>query len=137
MLNAKALSDLLSRNSDERLCKRWWIMTPNGTLLASTRPSDPKDLRKKVATYALAWQEYQQPANLEPNGQPEQEPSSKHALHTLIVELESSNFLVQRIQPDLLLVLEGGVPPRKKTGGGSRNIMFFFSCWMTSSQGMT
>ena len=115
MLNAKALSDLLSKNSDERLCKRWWLMTPNGTLIAHTQLTDMKDLRRKVATAALTWQDRQQGAEGESNGHGDPTVRSQRPLHTLIMETEASNLLVRRVQPDLLLALEGGVPPRKRT----------------------
>lgn len=36
-------------------------------------------------------------------------------LRTLTIESESSNVIVRKIQPQLLLVLEGGVPPRRRT----------------------
>ena len=113
MLNVKALTELLSRNSDQRLCKRWYLMTPNGTLLAYTQPTDMRELRRQVAMAALSWQDHQEPAAEEPSsGLP---PVTKVQLHTLIIESEASNLLVRRIQPGLLLVLEGGVPPRKRT----------------------
>lgn len=111
MLNAKALSELLSKNSDERLCKCWYLMTPNGTLLAYTQPTDIKALRKQVAVAALAWQEHQQSG--EPG--PHDEAKTQRQLQSLIIESEASNVLVRQIQPELLLVLEGGVPPRKRT----------------------
>ncbi|KAK3110507.1 hypothetical protein LTR53_015135 [Teratosphaeriaceae sp. CCFEE 6253] len=111
MLNAKALSEVLTKNSDERLCKRWYLMTPNGTLLAHTQPSDARELRKQVAMVALSWQEHAQiPA--EPD-EASSQTQRQQDLHTLIIESETGNVVVRRIQPQLLLVLEGGVPPRK------------------------
>lgn len=112
MLNAKALSELLSRNSDERLCKRWYLMTPNGTLLANTQPTDARDLRQQVAMIALSWQEQQESGSagtIEGLRQPQRN------VHTLIVESETNNTLIRKIQPQLLLVLEGGVPLRRRS----------------------
>ena len=63
MLNAKALSELLSKNRDERLCKRWFLITPNGTLLAYSKPTNIRDLRRQAAMAALSWQEQQQSSN--------------------------------------------------------------------------
>ncbi|TKA80263.1 hypothetical protein B0A55_03039 [Friedmanniomyces simplex] len=110
MLNAKALSELLSKNSDERLCKRWYLMTPNGTLLAHTQPTSARELRQQVAMVALSWQEQQQPSSTELD-----EASRKRDLYTLLIESDVHNILVRKIQPQLLLVLEGGVPPRKRS----------------------
>ena len=117
MLNAKALSDLFTKNSDERLCKRWFLMSRNGTLLAYTQSANIKDLRKQAAMATLSWQEHQDP----PNSGAEDvlgEPAKialPGVLHTLTVEAESSNLIIRKVQPQLLLVLEGGVPPRKQT----------------------
>ncbi|KAK5124882.1 hypothetical protein LTR85_001072 [Meristemomyces frigidus] len=113
MLNAKALSELLSKNSDQRLCKRWYLMTPNGTLLAYTQPTDMKDLRKQAAVAALSWQDHHPPDAAVPSGEPAS--GAQRHLHTLIIESETCNVLMRIIQPELLLALEGGVPPRKRT----------------------
>lgn len=118
MLNSKALTELLSKNSDQRLCKRWFIMTPNGTLLAYTKPTDIRDLRRQAAIAALAWLEHS--ASGDPPSSPEDDkPRSPSIavtglLRTLTIENEKSNLIVRKIQPSLLLVLEGGVPPRKR-----------------------
>jgi len=117
MLNAKAVSELLTRNRDDRLCKQWLLMTPNGTLLAHSQPTDMKDLRKQVARTALTWQEYEAQTNSSSRGSEQalSLPDDVSALHTLIIESETSNVLVRALQRQLLLVLEGGVPPRKST----------------------
>jgi hypothetical protein len=114
MLNAKALSELLTKNSDARLCKRWFLMTPNGTLLAYTKPTDIKDLRRQAARAALLWQEQLdiQRAGSEPDTNKVQMPA---LLQTLTIEMETGNTIVRKVQPQLLLVLEGGVPPRRST----------------------
>ena len=113
MLNAKGLTELLSKNSDQRLCKRWYLMTPNGTLLAYTQPTDMRELRRQVAMTALSWQDHQDLRT--EDSSIDTPPAMEDRLHTLIIESEASNLLVRRIQPGLLLVLEGGVPPRKRT----------------------
>lgn len=117
MLNAKSLSEFLSKNSDERLCKRWFLMTPNGTLLAYSKPTNIRDLRRQAAMAALSWQEHQGPPHadsLEPGGEVGKLPMPS-LLRTLTIESESTNLIIRNIQPQLLLVLEGGVPPRKRT----------------------
>ncbi|KAK3631538.1 hypothetical protein LTR22_021059 [Elasticomyces elasticus] len=114
MLNARALSELLTKNSDERLCKRWLLMTPNGTLLAHTQPIDTRDLRQQVAMIAMSWQEQEQVKPEDTSGANRQ-PGESRELQTLVLESIQSNILVRRIQPRLLLVLEGGVPPRKQS----------------------
>jgi hypothetical protein len=114
MLNAAALSGLLSKNSDERLCKRWLLITPNGTLLAnsSLATSNARDLKKQVALAALSWQEHQKASTLDDH-ESDQTRHVKDDLYTLVVESENNNLLIRKLQPQLLLVLEGGVPPRK------------------------
>ncbi|KAF2207925.1 hypothetical protein CERZMDRAFT_50086, partial [Cercospora zeae-maydis SCOH1-5] len=112
MLNSKAINELLSRNRDGKLCKRWYLMTPNGTLLAYSRPVDINDLRKQAAITAICWQEHRS------QDERRTDPSAEHSveqnpLHTLIVESETSNIIMRQIQKQLLLVLEGGVPPRR------------------------
>ncbi|KAK3673997.1 hypothetical protein LTR78_006199 [Recurvomyces mirabilis] len=114
MLNTKALTELLSLNTDERLCKRWYLMTPSGTLLASSQPTDAKDLRKQVAFATLSWQEHLSGEELAEHGQAEQRGPDR-GLQTLSIETEAINVVVRKLQPHLLLVLEGGVPPRKRS----------------------
>lgn len=117
MLNAKALTEAFSKNSDQQLCKRWFLMTPNGTLLAYSKPTNIRELRKQAAVAALSWQEHQEPArgdSMGPGGGPEKI-AMPSLLRTLTIESESSNIIVRKIQPQLLLALEGGVPPRRRT----------------------
>lgn len=117
MLNSRAINELLSRNSDDRLCKRWYLMTPNGTLLAYSQPVDINDLRKQAAIAAICWQEHQHqdaPGDYEAEFQGEiREDVEQNPLHVLTIESETSNIIMRQIQAQLLLVLEGGVPPRR------------------------
>ncbi|KAK5108438.1 hypothetical protein LTR62_008325 [Meristemomyces frigidus] len=114
MLNTRALNDLLSSNSDERLCKCWYLMSPNGTILASTQPSDTKHQRKQAAVAALYWQEHLDGGEID-HVSIQQQGGLGRDLHTLSVESATSNLIICRLQHELLLVLEGGVPPRKRT----------------------
>ncbi|KAM3419490.1 hypothetical protein BST61_g5415 [Cercospora zeina] len=117
MLNSTAINELLSRNRDGKLCKRWCLMTPNGTLLAYSRPVDVNDLRKQAAIAAICWQEHRSRDGRasDPGEHPVEirEDGEQNPLHTLVIESETSNIIMRQIQKQLLLVLEGGVPPRR------------------------
>ncbi|KJX95335.1 hypothetical protein TI39_contig4119g00036 [Zymoseptoria brevis] len=117
MLNARSLSELLSQNRDERLCRRWYLMTPNGTLLAYSQPSDINDLRKQAAIAAICWQQHAlRDAQQASNGDHEDtilQETEQRALEVLTVESAEDNVIMRRVQKQLLLVLEGGVPPRR------------------------
>lgn len=117
MLNAKALSELLSKNSDDRLCKRWFLMTPNGTVLAYSQPTNVRELRKQAAMAALSWQEHQGMSHGDQDNADTETANIKMPglLRTLTVESESANLIVRKLQPQMLLVLEGGIPPRRRT----------------------
>ena len=118
MLNSKALSELLSKNSDGRLCKRCFLMTPNGTLLAYTQSTDIKDLRKQAAIAAMSWQDHSEDhtSAIDPEADEPRSPrlAMTGLLRTLTMENEKSNLIIRKVQPRLLLVLEGGIPPRKR-----------------------
>ena len=120
MLNAKALTELLSHNRDERLCRRWYLMTANGTLLSYSVPTDINDLRKHAAMAAISWQEYQHHRvagqdedDFHAEIREDREDMEQSPLHALTIESDTSNIIMRRIQKQLLLVLEGGVPPRR------------------------
>jgi hypothetical protein len=119
MLNSRAINELLSRNRDDKLCKRWYLMTPNGTLLAYSQPVNINDLRKHAAIAAICWQERQQRRDAPGDDEAEvpgeiREDCVEHIpLHVLVIESETSNIIMRQIQAQLLLVLEGGVPPRR------------------------
>lgn len=118
MLNTKALSTLFTANSDARLCKRWYLITPNGTLLAYSQPTDTKDLRTHVVMVAMSWQEHStftaSSGSDDGDGDLREMKPQHSQLRTLTIETPDSNVLVRQIQPQLLLVLEGGVPPRRR-----------------------
>ena len=117
MLNVKGLTELLSQNTDGKLCKRWWLMTPNGTLLAYNQPTNTKEIRKQAAMIALSWQEHEiASVERDPDIHEEDHDPAEHVDHirALTVEAANSNILATRVQAHLLLVLEGGVPPRRQ-----------------------
>ncbi|KAK5163872.1 uncharacterized protein LTR77_010266 [Saxophila tyrrhenica] len=116
MLNTRALGEVFKKHSDDRLYKRWYLMTPNGTLLAYRQPADISDLRMNTAKAAIVWQEHQTPQRSESATEDDTTKASMPTLlRTLTVEAESGNTIIRKIQPQMLLVLEGGVPPRKRT----------------------
>lgn len=92
-------------------------MTTNGTLLAYSKPANIRDLRTQAAKAGLSWQEHSESApeeSTETDGELKKI-TMPSLLRTLTIESESSNVIVRKIQPQLLLVLEGGVPPRRRT----------------------
>lgn len=113
MLNAKELNKLLSENTDQKLFKRWFLMTPNGTLLAYTHPTSVKELRAQAALVSMTWKESletrQSSSTEDLDGDLPQD-----VLQTLTIETEKCNFVVRQLQPQLLLVLEGGIPPSRR-----------------------
>lgn len=117
MLNVKGLTELLSQNTDDKLCKRWWLMTPNGTLLAYSQPANTRELRKQAAMVALTWQEHEMASGRQdPDTADEDYDPADDVDHirALTIEAATSNVLVTRVQPHLLLALGGGVPPRRQ-----------------------
>ncbi|KAF2136019.1 uncharacterized protein K452DRAFT_238263 [Aplosporella prunicola CBS 121167] len=109
MLNVKKLSDLLAKNVDPKLYPRMFVMSPNGTLLAYSTPANIKELRDQAALISMTWKE--QEAKFD---SPDGEASSSKLLETLTIEFDNNNLIVRAIQPKLLLVLVGGVPPGRK-----------------------
>lgn len=112
MINTKALTELFSQNTDEKLCKQWWLMTPNGTLLAHSGSGDSKLLRRQVAIVTLAWQEHDAAHHVDQQGRATVGKLTD-GLRALTIEADTNNIIATRVQPQLLLVLEGGVPPRR------------------------
>lgn len=95
------------------------VMSPNGTLLAYSTPANIKALRDQATVVSMAWKEHQGKASqdVQTPGSAESAASGTipiGALETLTVEFEDKNLIVRAIQPKLLLVLVGGVPPGRK-----------------------
>lgn len=92
-------------------------MSPNGTLLAYSTPVDIKDLRDQAALISMAWKEHETALQAKSNkaqGPESTQPSDSPVLETLTIEFQHNNIIVRAIQPKLLLVLVGGVPPGRK-----------------------
>lgn len=84
-------------------------MSPNGTLMAYTTPIDIRDLRDQAALISMAWKDHA--AKLP--SPTDSAPQAPH-LETLTIETANNNIIARAIQPSLLLVLVGGVPPSRK-----------------------
>jgi len=85
-------------------------MTPNGSLIAYTTPANIRELRDQVALVSMSWKETLETRTSEQATSGD----SQSVLETLTLEFDSRNLLVRYLQPRLLLVLEGGVPPGRK-----------------------
>ncbi|KAL1584205.1 hypothetical protein WHR41_07236 [Cladosporium halotolerans] len=117
MLNVKGLTELLTQNTDNKLCKRWWLMTPNGTLLAYSQPANTRDLRNQAAMIALSWQEHELAKIHEAHDAEDEDHDPADFvdhIRALTIEGEKNNIIATRLQSHMLLVLEGGVPPRRQ-----------------------
>jgi hypothetical protein len=101
-------------------------MSPNGTLLAYSTPVDIKELRDQAALISIAWKEHCQGRQKPPTSTQRKEParsdnsagavaaqSLQSALRTLTIQSRDCNILVRLLQPELLLVLVGNIPPKK------------------------
>jgi hypothetical protein len=90
-------------------------MSPNGTLLAYSKPVQTKELRDQAALISMAWKENcNGRQKLSSRAGTASNPSSKTALRTLTIETEDCNIIVRLLQPELLLVLIGKISPSKK-----------------------
>ena len=85
-------------------------MSPNGTLLAYSKPVQTKELRDQAALISMTWKDHcqgrQKPSVR--NGTT-QDHSLKPALKTLTIETPDCNIIVRLLQPELLLVLIGRI----------------------------
>jgi hypothetical protein len=94
-------------------------MSPNGTLLAYSTPVDIKELRDQAALISIAWKEHCQGRQKPPVPNQQKETARKDAsdslpaLKTLTIQSRDCNILVRLLQPELLLVLVGNIPPKK------------------------
>ncbi|KAF2157209.1 hypothetical protein K461DRAFT_289548 [Myriangium duriaei CBS 260.36] len=117
MINVTALNRLLTENADGKIFQRWFITTPNGSLIAYTSPTDIRELRDQAALVLVTWREQFESAKKDARDREldaENRNDSTEAdsiMHTMTMEFDNRNVLVRQLQPKLLLVLEGGVPP--------------------------
>lgn len=95
-------------------------MSPNGTLLAYSTPANIKELRDQAALISMAWKDYEKAISSRQEDLSQTDDSAVGAQHksleTLTIECDGNNLIVRAIQPKLLLVLVGGIPPGRKRG---------------------
>ncbi|KAF2029816.1 hypothetical protein EK21DRAFT_66968 [Setomelanomma holmii] len=120
MINIAKVSNWLTRNANEQLYPRLFLMSPNGTLLAYSTPVDIKELRDQAALISIVWKENcqgrQRPSVTDPrkdSARNNDAAATKAALKTLTIQSQNCNILVRSLQPELLLVLVGNIPPKK------------------------
>jgi hypothetical protein len=104
-------------------------MSPNGNLLAYSTPVNIKELRDQAALVSAAWKEncsgrhtQTAPDPRKDSAHPERDHSAaaslanalKPALETLTIQAEHCNILVRSLQPELLFVMIGEIPPTRK-----------------------
>lgn len=87
-------------------------MSPNGTLMAYTTPIDIRNLRDQAALISMAWKDHT--TQLKSRSQDSTSTTQDASLETLTIETANNNIIVRAIQPSLLLVLVGAVPPSRK-----------------------
>lgn len=99
-------------------------MSPNGNLLAYSTPVNIKELRDQAALISAAWKEQcigrQTQSAPDPrkdstreDAEAAQQNGLKPPLETLTIEAETCNILIRSLQPELLFVLIGELPPNK------------------------
>jgi hypothetical protein len=90
-------------------------MSPNGTLLAYSKPVQTKELRDQAALISMTWKDNcQGRQKFSVRNGTNQDRSLKPALSTLTIETPDCNIIVRLLQPELLLVLIGRIAPGKK-----------------------
>lgn len=75
-------------------------MSSNGTLIAYSVPANIKQVRDQAALMSMTL-----------NDSAVQSPNAQDPVQVLTVQVDSRNILAKRVQPDLFVVLVGGVPP--------------------------
>ncbi|KAF2123847.1 hypothetical protein P153DRAFT_140187 [Dothidotthia symphoricarpi CBS 119687] len=119
MIVPKRVSELLTKNVNEQLYPRLFLMTPHGMLMGYSTPVDIKELRDQAAVVSMLWNDTRngrQTDERKDSIQPQAGaiPSPKPALETLTIETEYCNIIARALQPELLLVLVGNIAPHKK-----------------------
>lgn len=99
-------------------------MSPNGNLLAYSTPVNIKELRDQAALISAVWKEQcfgrQTQSTPDPRkdsardeAEAAQQSGLESPLETLTIEAETCNILIRSLQPELLFVLIGELPPNK------------------------
>ncbi|KAF1925988.1 uncharacterized protein M421DRAFT_229687 [Didymella exigua CBS 183.55] len=124
MIDIIKVSEWLTRNVNEKLYPRLLLMSPNGNLLAYSTPVNIKELRDQAALISAAWKDQctgrQTQSTPDPrkdsardDAEAAQQNGLKPPLETLTIEAETCNILIRSLQPELLFVLIGELPPNK------------------------
>ena len=140
MIDIIKVSEWLTKNVNEKLYPRLLyvfshpvpkvptnarsLMSPNGNLLAYSTPVNIKELRDQAALISAAWKEHcigrQTQSTPDPrkdsardDAEAARQNGLKPALETLTIEAENCNILIRSLQPELLFVLIGELPPNK------------------------
>jgi len=110
MLNAKALSQLLNENVHPVLYPKWFIITPNGTLIAYSTPASTAELRQQAALVSSTWKDQETRVRSAPLQDATTPQSSSQQLQALTIETPTATIIAKPIQPRLLLVLVAPLP---------------------------
>lgn len=108
MLNAKALSQLLTENVHPILYPKWFIITPAGTLIAYSTPAATPELRHQAALVSSTWRDHDTRLRAAPSQQDsaaKPPPSPAPVLQALTIETPTVTIIARAIQARLLLVL--------------------------------
>lgn len=89
--------------------------------MAYSTPVDIKELRDQAALISMAWREHSS-AHSSSSTNPQSPPQNTQndgadaqaQLETLTIETQHNNIIVRAIQPSLLLILVGAVPPFRR-----------------------
>ncbi|KAI9693471.1 MAG: hypothetical protein M1820_009264 [Bogoriella megaspora] len=119
MLNQAKISELFNKNVDKKLYPCFTLMTINGTLLAYSDVEDISVFRRQTAIISLCWKDHAEVLKKKDSESSAAGASAKTSidtafLETLTIETDGANIIARLIQPKLLVVLIGGVPPNRQ-----------------------
>jgi len=86
-------------------------MTPNGTLIAHSTPTNIRSLRDQIALISMTWKEQFDERFSRQDLENDTNSRKDALLETLTLEFDRRTVIVRHLQSKLLLVLEGGAPP--------------------------
>ncbi|KAI9716753.1 MAG: hypothetical protein M1828_007560 [Chrysothrix sp. TS-e1954] len=103
MINTKNLSELLTRNVHSEMYPRLFAMTPNGTVVAYSKPANIKQVRDQAAVVMMTLKD-QLASNTDETDQPDLLSGNFQAL---TIELDSHSIIARPLRTNLLLILVG------------------------------
>ncbi len=90
-------------------------MSPAGTLIAYSATDSVKELRDQASLVSMVWKDHETAlATRHAHSAAHGNPAAANSLETLTVEFENCNIIIRAVQPRLLLVLVGAVPPSRR-----------------------